>query len=307
MIDKSVPKKGLLHFRSISDLCKALGVSSPRHPLIAVIINHEEMKPDFPLRYLLHDFYMISYKSTMNGKLKYGQGYYDFDEGGLIFVAPNQPLSVVDDSDTCQGYSLFFHPDIIAGSPLARSINKYGFFSYNINEALHLSEKERQKVLHIFEEIKDELETSIDDISQDLVSSYIEVLLNYSNRYYKRQFITRKTVSSPLIEQFETLLNTYYTNEMGLQNGIPTVKYFSDQLNVSSGYLSDLLRNLTGLNTQQHIHTKLIEAAKQKLSTTVLTAAEIAYELGFEHPQSFNKLFKSKTRMTPLQFREGIN
>lgn len=304
MIDKSVPKKEIHYYKSISDLCKGLGVPKPAHPLI-VLINHDEISST-EVRYLVHDFYMISYKSSLNGKLKYGQGYYDFDEGGLIFVAPNQALSVIDE-DACKGRSLFIHPDFFAGHPLYKSISKYGFFGYNINEALHLSEKERDKILHVFDDITDELETSIDDTSQELVISYIEVLLNYSTRYYKRQFITRKAVNSPVIERFEQLLSNYFESSLALDSGVPSVRYFSDRLNVSSGYLSDLLRNLTGLNTQQHIHARLIEVAKQKLSTSGLTAAEIAYELGFEYPQSFNKLFKSKTGMTPLEFREHLN
>ena len=186
-------------------------------------------------------------------------------------------------------------------------MTKFGFFGYNINEALHLSEKEKNKVLHIFEDIKEEIETVIDDTSRELIISYLEVLLNYSNHYYKRQFITRKAINSPLIERFETLLNNYYGDEESTQKGIPSVSYFSAKLHVSYGYLGDLLRNMTGMNTQQHIHAKLIEVAKQKLSTSELTAAEIAYELGFEYPQSFNKLFKNKTGLTPLQFREQLN
>ncbi|MFZ4929403.1 helix-turn-helix domain-containing protein [Chryseobacterium sp. Mn2064] len=305
MIDKSVVKKELHYFKSITDLCRGLGVSSPVHPLI-VSINHEEIASDSDVRYLVHDFYMISYKNNLKGKLKYGQGYYDFDEGGLIFVAPGQALSVIDE-DLCTGRSLFIHPDFFAGYPLSRSIAKFGFFGYNINEALHLSAKERDKTLRIFEDIKEEMETSIDDTSQELVISYLEVLLNYSNRYYKRQFITRKPANSPIMERFEMLLNNYYSTGESSKKGIPSVQYFSDLLNVSSGYLSDLLRNLTGMNTQQHIHAKLIEVAKQKLSTTRVNIAEIAYELGFEYPQSFNKLFKNKTGLTPLEFRDQIN
>lgn len=305
MIDKSIQKKGLHYFKSVSDLCRALGISRPRHPLIA-LVNHNEIAASSPVRYLVHDFYMISYKSNLTGKLKYGQGYYDFDEGGLIFVAPGQALSVVDD-DACKGHSVFVHPDFFSGFPLAQSITKYGFFGYNINEALHLSEKERDKVLAVFNDLKEELETAIDDTSQQLIISYLEVLLNYSNRYYKRQFITRKAAIKPIIERFEDALNDYYRDGLALEKGIPSVKYFSDRVNVSSGYLSDLLRNLTGLNTQQHIHAKLVDVAKQKLSIAELTAAEIAYELGFEHPQSFNKLFKNKTGMTPLEFRERLN
>ncbi|MCA0233560.1 MAG: helix-turn-helix domain-containing protein [Bacteroidetes bacterium] len=305
MIDKSVSKKELHYYKTISDLCKELGVSKPVHPLI-VLVNHNEILSSSVVRYLVHDFYMISYKSNLNGKLKYGQGYYDFDEGGLIFVAPNQALSVIEE-DECKGRSLFIHPDYFAGHTLYKSINKYGFFGYNINEALHLSEKERDKIYHIFDDIEEELQTAIDDTSQKLIISYIEVLLNYSNRYYKRQFITRKVINRPVIERFEDMLNGYFSSGVAFEKGIPSVKYFSDQLNVSAGYLSDLLRNLTGLNTQQHIHAKLIEVAKQKLSNSELNAAEIAFELGFEYPQSFNKLFKNKTGMTPLEFREHLN
>jgi AraC family transcriptional regulator, transcriptional activator of pobA len=305
MVDKSVQKKELHYFKSVSTLCKALGISKLLHPLIT-LVNHAEIAANSQVRYLVHDFYMISYKSNLNGKLKYGQGYYDFDEGGLIFVAPGQALSAVDD-DECKGHSVFVHPDFFAGRPLAKSITKYGFFAYNISEALHLSEKERDKVLDVFNDIKEELETAIDDTSQELIISYLEVLLNYSNRYYKRQFVTRKAVNKSLIERFEQSLNNYYRDGLALENGVPSVKYFSGQLNVSPGYLSDLLRNLTGLNTQQHIHAKLVDLAKQKISEAELTAAEIAYELGFEHPQSFNKLFKNKTGMTPLEFRERLN
>ncbi|MBO9611430.1 MAG: AraC family transcriptional regulator [Dyadobacter sp.] len=305
MIDKSVQKKELHYFKSVSQLCKALGVPQPRHPLI-VLVNHAEIAASSQVRYLVHDFYMISYKSNLNGKLKYGQGYYDFDEGGLIFVSPGQALSAADD-DECKGHSVFVHPDFFAGHPLAKSIAKYGFFGYHISEALHLSEKERDKVLSVLNDIREELETAIDDTSQQLITSYIEVLLNYSNRYYKRQFITRKAANKPIVERFEQTLSQYYDDGLSLEKGIPSVRYFSEQLHVSSGYLSDLLRNLTGLNTQQHIHAKLIEVAKQRLSQAELTAAQTAYELGFEHPQSFNKLFKNKTGMTPMEFRERLN
>lgn len=305
MIDKSVKKKEVHYFKSITDLCRGLGVSSPLHPLI-VSVNHADIAPESKVKYLVHDFYMVSYKSNLKGKLKYGQGHYDFDEGGLLFVAPGQALSVIDD-DICSGRSLFVHPDFFAGHPLSRLITKFGFFGYNINEALHLSEKERNKILHIFENIREEIETVIDDKSQELILSYLEVLLNYSNRYYKRQFITRKAINSPLTERFEMLLNKYYEEGESVQRGIPSVGYFSAKLNVSYGYLSDLLRSMTGMNTQQHIHAKLIEIAKQKLSLSDLTAAEIAFELGFEYPQSFNKLFKNKTGLTPLQFRERHN
>lgn len=306
MIDKSVKKSTLQHFDSISELTNSFGIPKPLHPLI-VFFNHSEISPESEVKSLVTNFFMISYKSNLKGKLRYGQSYYDFDEGGLIFVAPNQALSVVDDTDECLGMSVFFHPDLLLSYPLGKKIGKYGYFSYNINEALHLSEKEKQKIIGVFEDIQQELESSIDEVSQDLIVSYLEVLLNYSNRYYKRQFITRKAVSHSVIEKFEMFLNEYFNDEHSLNQGLPGVKYFSEKLNLSSSYLSDLLRNLTGLNTQQHIHLKLIDKAKEKLTSTDLSISEIAYELGFEHPQSFNKLFKAKTKMSPVEFKQSFN
>lgn len=304
MIDTSAAKKDIKHFHTISDMCKAMQIPAPKHPLI-VLVEHDRITPRAEVRYIVHDFYMISYKSNLKGKLKYGQGYYDFDEGGLVFVAPHQALSIEAD-DECKGFSLFIHPDLLAGSALANSIQKREFFDYNINEALHLSEKERDKVLQIFDEIREELDTTIDETSQALIVSYIEVILNYSNRFYKRQFITRKAVNNPILARFEAILNDYYSTDKAMHNGMPSVKYFSDLLHVSSGYLSDLLRSLTGMNTQQHIHAKVIDLAKQMLTTSERTVAEIAYALGFEYPQSLNKLFKSKTGTTPLDFREEV-
>lgn len=306
MVDKSIKKNQLSYFNSITELTDALGVSKPLHPMIA-FFNHNEISPDSHVKSLVANFYMVSYKTNLKGKLKYGQSYYDFDEGGLIFVSPNQALSVVDDSGECEGFSLFFHPDFLLTYPLAKTVKKYGYFAYNINESLHLSDREREKITNIFEDINQELDSSIDEISQDLIVSYIEVLLNYSNRYYKRQFITRKVVNNSHIEKFESLLAEYFNSKESILKGLPTVKYFSDKLNLSSGYLSDMLRSTTGLNTQQHIHSKLIEIAKEKLTVTDLTAAEIGYELGFEHPQSFNKLFKIKTGLSPLEFRQRLN
>ncbi|ASK29231.1 AraC family transcriptional regulator [Chryseobacterium sp. T16E-39] len=306
MIDQSIKKNNLSYFDSVSELTKAFGTSQPLHPLI-VLFNHDTIASGSEVQQLVTNFYMLSYKSNLKGKLKYGQGYYDFDEGGLIFVAPNQALSVVDGNDRCEGMSLFFHPDFLLSYPLGKTISKYGFFSYNINEALHLSEREKKKIISIFEDIKQELDASIDDVSQDLIVSYLEVLLNYSNRFYKRQFITRKVINHTIIGKFEALLSEYFNDEISLNKGLPSVKYFSDQLLLSSNYLSDLLRNYTGMNTQQHIHLKLIDKAKEKLTSTDLSISEIAYDLGFEHPQSFNKLFKAKTKQSPLQYRQSLN
>ncbi|MBT2619492.1 MULTISPECIES: helix-turn-helix domain-containing protein [Chryseobacterium] len=306
MIDQSIKKSNLTYFDSISELTKAFGIPQPLHPLI-VLFDHDKVSSESEVQQLVTNFYMLSYKSNLKGKLKYGQGHYDFDEGGLIFVAPNQALSVVDGKDLCKGMSIFFHPDFLLSYPLGKTIAKYGFFSYHINEALHLSEREKLKIISIFDDIKQELDSSIDEVSQDLIVSYLEVLLNYSNRFYKRQFITRKPVNHTIIEKFEDLLSDYFNDEISLNKGLPSVKYFSDKLNLSSNYLGDLLRNNTGLNTQQHIHLKLIDKAKEKLTSTDRSISEIAYELGFEHPQSFNKLFKAKTKQSPLQYRQSLN
>ncbi|SDM52187.1 Helix-turn-helix domain-containing protein [Catalinimonas alkaloidigena] len=306
MIDKSIQKQALHHFHSISELSKALGVSPPLHPLVH-LINHDEISPASEVRYMIPNFYMISYKTNLKGKLRYGQGYYDFDEGGMIFVSPNQALSVVDEDDLCQGCSLFIHPDLLRAYPVSKTIKKFGFFAYNIHEALHLSDQEKQKILGLFYDIRQELQTPIDDISQGLIVSYIEVLLHYSDRYYKRQFITRDVVNHTVVEKFESYLADYFHSADPLHKGLPSVGYFADRLHLSSSYLSDMLRNVTGLNTQQHIHAKLIEKAKEKLTSTDLTVAEIAYDLGFEHPQSFIKLFKAKTSVTPLGYRNSLN
>ena len=295
-------------FNSISELHRAMGLPKPLHPLVSLVNNSViNRNPDEMITSLILNFYKISYKPNLKGKLKYGQGYYDFDEGGLLFVSPNQLLATANDNGDYEGYSLFIHPDFIRNHPLGKAVKNFGFFSYSANEALHLSDKEKQKIISILENIEQELTSSIDEVSQDLIISYIEVLLNYSNRFYKRQFITRKAVSHDLLEKLEALLNGYFNNEITLMKGLPTVQYLSEQLNVSPSYLSDMLRSLTGQNAQQHIHNKLIEKAKEILTATNLSVSEIAYRLGFEHPQSFSKLFKSKTNLSPLEFRQSFN
>lgn len=252
------------------------------------------------------DFYKIAYKTNFCGKAKYGQNYYDFGEGGLVFSAPNQLFETPDDNGS-SGYILLIHPDFLLSYPLAKKIKQYGFFSYSANEALHLSEHEKETIISIFKIIDDELKSRIDDFSHDVIISQIELLLNYSNRFYKRQFITRKAVSSDLLQKLEELLDDYFNNEKSLLQGIPTVQYLSEHLNISPSYLSDMLRSLTGQNAQQHIHNRLIGKAKEKLSTTNLSVSEIAYELGFEHSQSFSSLFKKKTNVSPLEFRQSFN
>lgn len=302
--EEHAPRK----FESLSELHKLLGLPKPLHPMISLVENKDNKieVTKLPASFI-HCFYKISLKYNLAGKIKYGQGYYDFDEGGLLFKAPNQVSANAEINQDHSGFTVLFHPDFLADYPLAKKIRQYGFFSYSVNEALHLSDKEKAIITSVFKSMEEELNGAIDDFSQDVVVSQIELLLNYSNRFYKRQFITRKAINNNLLQQLEEILDGYFNDEKSLKGGIPTVHFLADKLNMSPSYLSDMLRNLTGQNTQQHIHTKLIEKAKEKLSTTDLTVAEIAYGLGFEHSQSFSKLFKSKTNISPIQFRASFN
>jgi len=295
-------------FNSISELHRALGLPKPLHPLLS-LVDYSDIKNDITEigKGMILNFYKVSYKKNFKGALKYGQGHYDFDEGGLSFISPNQLIAASPEVADYGGYTLLFHPDFIRNYPLGQHIKNYGFFSYAASEALYLSEKEKEIITGIFKNIEHELSLSIDNFSQDIMISQIEQLLNYSNRFYNRQFITRKAVHSDLLAALEKLLADYFNNDEALMKGLPSVQDISNKLQVSQRYLSDMLRQLTGQNTQQHIHNKLIEKAKEILSTSNLTIAEIAYKLGFEHPQSFNKLFKNKTKVSPLEFRQSFN
>jgi AraC-like DNA-binding protein len=299
-------------FDSISDAHRAFGLPKPRHPLISLIDGtNSGVEVHRPSGSHVLNFYKISYRPKLSGKLRYGQHYYDFDEGGLLFASPNQLIGSNNEEDNqpgdCSLYTLLIHPDFFLGYPLAKKIRQYGFFSYSANEAVHLSENEKATVISIFRMIEEELNSRIDDFSQDVVISQIELLLNYANRFYKRQFITRKAVNNDMLQRLEDLLEGYFNQEIPLSRGLPTVQYLAEHLNVSPSYLSDMLRSLIGQNAQQYIHDKLIEKAKEKLSATNLTVSEVAYELGFEHSQSFSKLFKTKTNLSPLQFRRSFN
>ncbi|RYY49833.1 MAG: AraC family transcriptional regulator [Chitinophagaceae bacterium] len=297
----------LLKIDSLTQLHSLFGLDKPRHPLVSVVkLEDVDIAAGSLPDLLVLNFYKVAYKMDLNGSMKYGQNYYDFGEGGLLFTAPNQPFQSPDSAKK-SGFLLFFHPDFLQSYPLAKKINQYGFFSYKANEALHLSEAEKVTVVAVLKIIQEELDSRIDDYSQEIVISQIELLLNYSHRFYKRQFITRKAVNSKLLDKMETMLDDYFNNDEALQQGLPTVQYLADHLHLSAGYLSDMLRSLTGQNAQQHIHYKLIEKAKELLSTTELSVSEVAYQLGFEHPQSFNKLFKTKAKLSPLAFRQSFN
>jgi AraC family transcriptional activator of pobA len=303
--EENSPKK----MESLADAHRAFGLLMPQHPLVSLINgSYTQVDESRIPHYHVLGFYKIAYKPKLNGKLKYGQSYYDFDEGGLLFASPGQVIGSNDnDVSACSEYTLLIHPDFFLGYSLARTIKQYGFFSYSTRETLHLSEDEKVTVFEIFKMIEKELSSRIDDFSQDVIISQIELLLNYANRFYKRQFITRKAVNHDLLQKLEEVLDHYFANKTSLNQGLPTVGYLAEQVNLSPSYLSDMLRSLTGQNTQHIIHQKIIEKAKEKLSATNLSVSEVAYGLGFGHSQSFNKLFKAKTKVSPLAFRRSFN
>ena len=295
--------------KSINEIHDVCGFPKPKHPLISFShIDKVVTAVENELRYSgVMDFYKITFVLKNRGRVKYGQDYYDFDEGSMMFLAPNQVVGSLEYSGSAEWYVFLIHPDFLLGSSLAKKIKQYGFFSYSANEALHLSEKEKDIIIAIFHIIEAELNERIDNFSQEVMLSQIDLLLNYANRFYNRQFITRKITNKNILQQTEAVLDEYFIQEKSQDRGLPSVHYLSEKLNVSPGYLSDMLRSLIGQNAQQYIHGKLIEKAKEKLTTTEMAVNEIAYELGFEHSQSFSKLFKSKTKLTPLEFRASFN
>jgi AraC family transcriptional activator of pobA len=300
-------EQNIIRINSIKELHTFMGLPSPLNPLITMI-DHSKITLNHQIQNqkLLFNFYNISIKKSFKGQLKYGKRHYDFDEGSMSFIAPNQIIAV--DSDETRdnmGWSLMFHPDLIRQSTLTKTIKNFGFFSYEVNEALHLSEEEEKTIEIIISNIQNEINSRLDNFSQEVIVSNLELLLSYSNRFYSRQFLSRKMATDDLLVNFENLLENYFNDNLDLK--LPTVEKLSKELNVSSFYLSDMLRQITGQNTQQHIHNKILEKAKEKLSTTNLSVSEIAYQLGFEYPQSFSKLFKNKTEMTPLEFRKSFN
>lgn len=300
-----------LHIKTISEFHYLRGLPKPEHPLISVVdysliqYNAENNAHSF-----VQDFYSVSLKRTTNAKLKYGQLEYDFDSGVLFFMAPKQVSSIKQGADAIPqhtGWLLLIHPDFLWNTTLAGTIRKYEYFDYAVNEALFLSDKEETVLNNIILNIRQEYHSNIDKFSQGIIISQIETLLNYSERFYQRQFLTRKINNHQVLDRLEHLLNNYFDEKNIAAKGLPGVQFVADELHISPSYLSSLLKVLTGKTTQEHIHEKLIEKAKEKLATTSLSVSEIAYELGFEHSQSFSKLFKLKTTISPIQFRAGFN
>ncbi len=297
--------------KTIAEYHRLMDLPKPEHPLISVVKFEEiKIKPAPCSKTIVHHFYSIALKKNFTAKMKYGQQDFDFDEGVMHFMSPKQTLSIQASSNKAlnhSGWLLLIHPDFLWNTPLAKKIKQYGYFGYNVNEALHLSEKEETLVTDIIEKIAQEYHTNIDNFSQDVIIAQIELLLTYSERFYQRQFITRKIANHKILTQLEDFLTTYFNEDNLANKGIPTVQFIADNLHVSANYLSRLLQLLTGQSTKQFIHDKLIDLAKEKLSTTDLSVNEIAFSLGFEHPQSFSKLFKTKTNQSPLAFRQSFN
>jgi AraC-like DNA-binding protein len=282
---------------------------TPEHPLIS-LVDFESIKlaatgvPEV----LILDFYSIALKRNFNGKLKYGQQEYDFDEGIMTFMAPGQILTIEAYEELKHsGWLLLVHPDFLWNTSLASKIKQYEYFSYSVNEALHLSEKEETTIIGMMQDIAQEYRSNIDQFSQNVIIARLELLLAYAERFYHRQFITRKISNHKILTRLEEILTAYFNSDDLARKGLPTVQYIAGALNVSPNYLSGLLKALSGQSTQQHIHDKLIEKAKEILSTTDLSVSEIAYALGFEHSQSFSKLFKVKTNLSPQEFRRSFN
>ncbi|MCE2771444.1 MAG: helix-turn-helix transcriptional regulator [Saprospiraceae bacterium] len=298
----------IIRLESISQLNALFQQTAPKHPLISVvdfskIEKHEKIEEIK----LTCGFYSVMFKNHCANKLKYGKEYYDFQEGTLMCIAPNQIITIENNANSenadIVGWGLFFHPDLIRGTSLGNKIKEYTFFSYEVNEALHLSDKEKQTLWDCVDKLENELSENIDLHSQTLITSNIELLLNYCARYYDRQFITRKKVNTNLLTKFETILNSYFNSNDQQYKKLPSVKYFAELLFLSPNYLSDLLKKETGKTAQEYLHYYLIEEAKNNLLNTNDPINEIAFNLGFEYPQYFSKLFKSKTGMTPLAYR----
>lgn len=295
-----------IRIKTITEFHKLRGLSKPKHPLISVV-DYSQVRHLPNESATIFDFYSVSIKQGVS-KMIYGQQQYDFDEGIMYFIAPNQTFKVeIDKAYKPSGWMLIIHPDFLWNTRLAKTIKEYEYFGYSVNEALWLSEKEEGIISGIIANIQEEYHSNIDKFSKNIIISHIENLLSYSERFYNRQFITRERTHHQILERLEKLLTDYFNVDDSISIGLPTVQYVAEKLNVSASYLSSLLRVLTGRNTQQHIHEKLIERAKEKLSTTDLSISEIAYELGFEHSQAFSRLFKSKTNQSPLEFRQSFN
>ena len=297
----------IFRFDTVSEY-NALNNHETLHPLVSVIdfskANPRSWGGEKNVR-INYGLYCIFLKDVKCGDLKYGRNYYDYQEGTLVFVSPGQVMEIETDGQVYQpkGYALVFHPDLIHGTSLAKSIGEYNFFSYNANEALHVSERERQIVMDCFSKINFELQQNIDKHSKKLIASNIELFLNYCERFYDRQFITRDNANRGILEKFEELLNGYFSSDKPQKIGLPSVAYFADELHLSANYFGDLMKKETGKSAKEYIQDKIIDVAKNLTFDTEKSVNEIAYELGFKYPQHFTRLFKNVTGLTPNEYR----
>lgn len=297
--------KPIIHLSDISEINRFVK-SSTRHPLVSIVDFSKADEYIEEGTRISADFYSIMFKNYCTNQLKYGRQSLDFQDGNIICIAPRQILTMdteIEMKEDRTGWGLFFHPDLLRGTSLANKMSEYSFFSYDVTEALHLSDKEKSILLDCINKIEYELDQNIDNHSQKLIVSNIELLLNYCSRFYSRQFITRKNSNSNIIAQVESVLKEYFNSTRVREQSLPTVKYLSERVNLSAGYLSDLLKKETGMTAQDHIHYYLIEEAKNILLNSDQSVSEIAYSLGFEYPQYFSKLFKQKTGKTPGEYR----
>lgn len=302
--------KVLHRIKTISDYHRVMGLPKPEHPLISVIDYAAVQLPCKNGMALVFDFYSVCLDNDFRGRMKYGQQQGDFDEGVLFFISPGQVFEIeLEDTEIINrsGWILLIHPDFLWKTALAKMIPNYEYFSYSVNEALFLSAKEEEAIEGVLKNIVHEYRSNIDGFSQSVILVQLELLFTYADRYYHRQFLSRRIANHSILERLEQILDSYFKSEELSTQGIPTVQYIAKALNVSAGYLSGLLKVLTAKTTQHYIHDKLIAIAKERLSTTDLSVSEIAYELGFEHPQSFSRLFKNKTNYSPLEFRASFN
>ena len=291
----------IINFKSIKEY-NDFNNQETLHPLVSVV--HLDKANPRQLRKLRYSFYTVFLKKIMCGDLRYGLSNYDYEEGTLIFLAPGQVIGQYgEDYYQPQGLALVFHPDLLVGTKLGEHINEYHFFSYAVNEALHLSEQERRIILDCFAKIEYELQHSIDNHSKHLIVSNIELFLDYCTRFYDRQFITRDNSNKGILERFESLLNRYFSSDNPDNIGLPTVTWCAEELKLSANYFGDLIKKETGISAQEYIQTKIINVAKVKLYDSSKAVNEVAYELGFKYPQHFSRLFKQRTGTTPNEFR----
>jgi len=296
----------ILRINTIAQAHELFGIEKPQHPLV-IVYSHNNLKPPgtFIGKQVAIDLYHVAYKMCADGSFGYGRNTYDFQEGTMIFTKPGQVMTIEEwkHDENSGGWSLFFHPDLIRKSNLGTHIDDYSFFSYDVHEALHLSDDEKKTVAEIKDKIVREYSSNIDKHSQKLIVSNIELMLDYCTRFYDRQFYTRENLNKDLVTKFEKLLRNYYESGKALETGVPSVKYCGLELNMSSNYLSDLLKKETGRNALEHIHHFIVDKAKTQLLNSTQSVSQIAYQLGFEYPQHFSKVFKRKTGVSPAEYR----